>query len=63
MKDGVWIERENVNQIRESMRNQEVNYKNNQKGQMTIFQNLMIWKKQRSNRSLQILTLRTKSEL
>lgn len=30
---------------------------------MTIFRNLMIWKKQGSNRSLQILTLRTKSEL
>lgn len=31
MKDGVWIERENVNQIRESMRNQEVNYKKSER--------------------------------
>lgn len=39
------------------MRNQEANYKNNQKRQMTDFQNLMIWKWRYKYRRYEILTL------
>lgn len=39
------------------MRNQEANYKNNQKRQMMDFQNLMIWKWRYKYRRYGILTL------
>lgn len=39
------------------MRNQEANYKNNQKRQMMDFQNLMIWKWRYKYRRYEILTL------
>lgn len=39
------------------MRNQEANYKNNQKRQMMDFQNLMIWKWRYKYRRYEILIL------